>query len=105
MIKYPFTYTVVILDEVNHNETTFLRESGMGISHTFTHAMEQIETYYGKNLVAVKDLELLEEGGLILLPEKFIDMYKRTSIFEYPVPCDAEGNDVCEEIDDEDLPF
>lgn len=105
MIKYPFAYTVVILDEINHNETTFRRESGMGIFHTFTYAMEQIEIYYGKSLVAVKDLELLEEGGLILLPEKFIDMYKRTPILDYSIACDAEGNNVCKDINDEDLPF
>ena len=88
-MRYPFSYEVIITDAFN-TSNDYLKECGMGLTESFTKAMKYIEDYYGKDLVAVKHLELFEECELIVLSPKVIEKYCKG---EYSgIPCDANGN-------------
>lgn len=87
-MKYPFSYEVIIIDAFD--TTRYLKECGMGLADNFTCAMEHIEDYYGEELVAVKHLELFEDGDLIILSPKVIKNYAKGKYSS--IPCDAKGN-------------
>lgn len=87
-MKYPFSYEVIIID--SFNTSNYLKECGMGLADNFTDAMEYIEDYYGKELIAVKHLELFEDGDLIILSPKVIKNYAKGKYSG--IPCDVNGN-------------
>ena len=90
----PFGFTAVIHDEYTPetHTSTYRRESGMGLAQSYAHAMEQIEKYYGDDLIAVKHLELFEDNSIILLPEHVIHDYAKTDFGFEGEACDARGN-------------
>ena len=52
--------------------------------------IQYIEDYYGKELIAVKHLELFEDGDLIILSPKVIKNYAKGKYSG--IPCDVNGN-------------
>lgn len=90
----PFGFTAVIYNEydLETNTSTYRRESGMGLAQSYAHAMEQIENYYGEDLIAVKHLELFADSAIILLPEHIIHDYAKTDFGFEGEACDARGN-------------
>jgi hypothetical protein len=100
-MKYPFTFTAIITDPTT--STGFSRESGMGFCDSFAEAANYIEFYYGKELITIKSLTLLEETPLIILPEETVKLYEETDYADYKTPCFINGNDLF--VRDEDLPF
>ena len=91
---YPFGFTVVIHDEYDPktHTSTYRRESGMGLAQSYANAMEQLENYYGEDLIAVKHLELFADSSIILLPELIIHEYANTNFGFKGEECDARGN-------------
>ena len=91
---YPFGFTVVIHDEYDPktHTSTYRRESGMGLAQSYANAMEQLENYYGEDLIAVKHLELFADSSIILLPEHIIHDYANTDMGFKGELCDARGN-------------
>ena len=91
---YPFGFTVVIHDEYDPktHTSTYRRESGMGLAQSYANAMEQLENYYGEDLIAVKHLELFADSSIILLPEHIIHEYANTDMGFKGEICDARGN-------------
>jgi hypothetical protein len=87
-MRYPFSYEVIIIDAFDTSH--YIKECGMGLADNFTDAMEYIEDYYGKELVAVKHLELFEDGDLIILSPKVIKNYTKGKYSG--IPCDVNGN-------------
>lgn len=88
-MRYPFSYEVIIIDTL-HIPHSYFKECGMGLAENFTNAMEYIEDYYGEDLIAVKHLELFEEGDLIILSPKVIKNYAEGKYSS--IPCDEKGN-------------
>ena len=88
-MRYPFSYEAIIIDTL-HTPNSYFKECGMGLAENFTYAMEYIEDYYGEDLVAIKHLELYEEGNLIILSPKVIKNYAKGKYSG--ITCDAEGN-------------
>ena len=90
----PFGFTVVVHEEYNSetNTSIYRRESGMGLAQSYAHAMEQLENYYGEDLIAVKHLELFADSTIILLPEHIIHDYAKTDFGFEGEACDARGN-------------
>lgn len=100
-MKYPFTFTAIINDPSVPSE--FCRESGTGFCDSFTEAAKHIEDYYGEELITIKNLTLLEETSVIILPEETVKLYEETDYADYRTPCLINGNDPF--IKDDDLPF
>ena len=101
--QYPFTYTVVLCDNLSGNNQ-YVRESGMAFCSSYADAAAQIEEYYGEDLLSIKHLMLLEETSLIILPEQTIKDYVEAEYCDFMVPCRSNGDDIIY-VDDEDLPF
>ena len=91
---YPFGFTAVIHDtyDPETHTSTYRRESGMGLAQSYANAMEQLENYYGEDLIAVKHLELFADGSIILLPEHIINDYANTEFGFEGEACDVHGN-------------
>ena len=91
---YPFGFTAVIHDEYDPktHTSTYRRESGMGLAQSYANAMEQLENYYGEDLIAVKHLELFADSTIILLPEHIIHGYANTDMGFKGELYDARGN-------------
>ena len=79
---YPFGFTVVIHDtyDPKTHTSTYRRESGMGLAQSYANAMEQLENYYGEDLIAVKHLELFSDDTIILLPEHIIQVLIKSKV-------------------------
>ena len=92
--RHPFTYTVVTFKEVVNNKSTYVRESGFGLTTSFTDAMIQLETYYGEDLIKVLHLELLEENDLIIMPESYVKEYTKHDPFDFAIDCDYDGKEL-----------
>ena len=96
-MKYPFTYTAVIYDELDFDYSpTYKRESGLGLANSFAHAMEQIENYYSEDLVKLINLELFEERSLLIVPEAFAKDFSINDFASAATPCDHNGEPVAE---------
>ena len=97
-MKYPFTYTAVIYDELDFDYSpTYKRESGLGLANSFAHAMEQIENYYSEDLVKIINLELFEECSLLIVPEAFAKDFSINDFTSAATPCDHNGEPVAEQ--------
>jgi hypothetical protein len=84
-MKYPFVYKVLCFDS---DQEYYFTQSGMGMCNSFGHAAQIIESYYDKVLVAVKNLELLEDRSLIVLPDDICEMV--LGIEESNISCETE---------------
>ena len=94
MTVYPFGFTVIIHEEYDDktHTSTYRRESGMGLADSYMTAVQQLDNYYGEDLISIKHLELFSEDNLILLPEDVMRGYAKTD-FGYTGPyCDVDGN-------------
>ena len=101
-MSYPFAFKVVVYAGFNENtDHKYGLASGMGFAKSFADAAEQVERFYGSDLISIKNLELFEESSLLLMTEENINYYRRC---DYPtlIPCDAGGN---EETTDPDEGF
>lgn len=97
-MKYPFTYTVVIYDELDFDyKPMYKRESGLGFANSYAHAMEQIENYYSDDLVKVINLELFEERSLLIVPEAFAKDFSTKDFASDAIPCDHNGISLAEQ--------
>ena len=86
-MKSPFSYEVVYC---GLEPNTYYRESGVGFAESYSHAANQIEEFYGTDLIAIHHLELYEENHLISMSPGFAQ-----SIFggiSKPMKCDVNGN-------------
>lgn len=63
---YTVLYHVEFYDEIN---AVIDKECGLVYADNFTDAMKQIENYYGKDLEAVKSLELYDASIFTFSPE------------------------------------
>lgn len=91
-MKYPFTYTVVVYDELDFDyKPMYKRESGLGFAKSFAHAMEQIENYYSTDLVKLINLEVFEESSLLIVPEAFAKDFSTNNFTSAAIPCDHNG--------------
>lgn len=63
---YTVLYHVEFYDEIN---AVIDKECGLVYADNFTDAMKQIEDYYGKDLEAVKSLELYDASIFTFSPE------------------------------------
>ena len=86
---YPFSFTVVFLDPVNE-DNTYATETGMGLASSFANATAILEQTYGRDLVAIKRLELYEPTNVIILNEDIVNQYRKDNFSFFP--CDHEGN-------------
>ena len=91
MTVYPFGFTVIIY-EPDNRVSIYRRESGMGLADSYKTAAEQLESYYGEDLVSIKHLELFAEDNLILLPEAVMMGYAKTEFGYVGQHCDIDGN-------------
>lgn len=92
MTTYPFAYKVVIVDYEDPKKC--LKECGLGFCTSFTHAVSQLEDYYGQDICKILDLELFEESHLLITTEQFVDEYAHIDYADYAVPCDYDGNTI-----------
>ena len=96
-MKYPFTYTAVLYDELDFDyKPIYKKESGLGLANSFAHAMEQIENYYSEDLVKIINLELFEECSLLIVPEAFAKDFSTNDFTSAAIPCDHNGEPVAE---------
>lgn len=93
---YPFSFTVIFLDQVNEGNT-YVTETGMGLASSFANATAILEDTYGRDLVAIKHLELYESTNIIILNKDIVNQYNKGN-FSFFL-CDHEGNI----IDQEDI--
>lgn len=92
-MKYPFTYTAVLYDELDFDyKPMYKKESGLGLANSFAHAMEQIENYYDEDLVKLINLELFEECSLLVVPEAFAKDFSTNDFISAAIPCDHNGD-------------
>lgn len=97
-MKYPFTYTAVLYDELDFDyKPMYKKESGLGFANSFAHAMEQIENYYSEDLVKVINLELFEESSLLIVPEAFAKDFSTNDFTSDAIPCDHNGVSLAEQ--------
>ena len=66
-MTYPFTYKVTFFSDDYKTENT---RCGIGFADSFTSAAEIIEDYYGKTLLSIDRIYLMEKGNLIEVPEE-----------------------------------
>ena len=94
MTVYPFGFTVIIYEEYDEKTKTskYRRESGMGLADSYMTAAQQLDNYYGEDLLAIKHLELFEENNIILLPENIMMGYAKTNFGYMGEACDVDGN-------------
>lgn len=72
--RFPFTFTIEsgYWDEDKRTWVASI-DSGMGFCYNFTDAVNQIEEFYGEELVAINSLILLEEDNLIFMEPEWIE--------------------------------
>ena len=94
MTVYPFGFTVIVHEEYDDNTrtSTYRRESGMGLADSYMTAVQQLDNYYGEDLISIKHLELFAENNIILLPEDVMMGYSKTDFGFAGCPCDVDGN-------------
>ncbi len=91
---YPFSFTVIFLDPINEGNT-YATETGMGLASSFANATAFLEETYGKDLIAIKHLELYEPTNVIILNRDIVNQYSKDNFG--PFPCDHEGNIINQE--------
>ena len=97
-MKSPFSYEVVYC---GLEPNTYYRESGVGFAESYSDAANQIEEFYGTDLVAIHHLELYEESILIPMSPGFAQSIcgDTSSVISEPSRCDINGNYNQEEDD------
>ena len=94
MAKYPFGYQIVAyMGDTFDTELPYILESGMGICTSYTDAMNQIEEYFGTDLVIIKYLELYADCSLIPMPMSAVMNFAES---DWPhdnacIPCTERG--------------
>lgn len=88
---FPFSFKVVIVDCCAYSTDSYVLESGMGICNSYSQAAKYIESYYGDDLIQIKELMLYEASELIILPPESIEDYTKSSHISY-IECDINGN-------------
>ena len=91
-MSYPCSFSAVIYSSYD-TETYKAHQtlaSGVFIASSFADAAATIETVYGDDLVAIKEIRLYEENDIIYLPAKIIDDYIDNDSWEFP-SCDTKG--------------
>ena len=71
MEQYVTLYKVQFYSDV---DSKIVEECGVLISENYTNAAQQIENYYGNDLVEISHISLYEPRTLILPNDKFDDM-------------------------------
>ena len=89
--KYPFAFSAIL-----YYNKEYTRQSGFGLAKSFGDAANQLEKYYGPELVSIIRLELFEENSLIMVPEKVIEDYKNADDNYGVIRCDANGKEITE---------
>ena len=87
MIKYSFSYEVILFDG-----KTYYSESGMSFADNFSEATSILQDFYKANLMIIQHLELFEKTPVIILPR---DVVKNVEVLDensFAIPCDARGN-------------
>ena len=81
--RFPFTFTIEsgYWDEDKRAWIASI-DSGMGVCESFTEAVAQIEKFYGDELVAIKNLTLLEEDDLIFMEPEWIEAIEKDEFWK-----------------------
>lgn len=87
-MKSPFSYEVVYC---GLEPNTYYRESGIGFAESYSCAANQIEEFYGTDLIAIHHLELYEESPLIPMSPGLAQSVCNSASYE-PSNCDINGN-------------
>ena len=75
---YPYVFTAIIYDRYScpDNKHIYFYESGMGLCSCYADACAQLETYYGDDLIRIRDLALLEENNILILDAATVKAYE-----------------------------
>ena len=94
-MKYPFAYVAHCYDY--DDEKNYLQR-GIGFAESFANAAGIVEKHYGKELIAIKHLELYEDNNVITLPkDTYNDVVDCLESEEFFVAnCDTWGNELDE---------
>lgn len=106
MNKNPFSYSAIILGSINEtaNEYTYILEHGMSFANSYADAASILESYYGDDLITIKDLTLYEESPVILTTQEQIKNYANSNAgLDYNQECDINGNVIIGEKNAENL--
>ena len=98
--KYPFSYTAHCFDQLENSG--YYLESGMGFAETFGEAADYVESYYGDELLTIKELTLYEESPLLILPTEIINKFTSYQNGKLAIPCDIKGRPLTELTEAED---
>lgn len=76
-MSYPCSFSAIIYSSYDSvtNKFHYSLASGVFIASSFADAAATIESTYGNDLVAIKEIRLYEENNIIYLPTKIIDDY------------------------------
>ena len=88
-LPFLYCYDVNIMPDFN-TDNTYATETGMGLASSFANATAILEKTYGRDLVAIKHLELYEPADIIILNEDVVNQYSKENFGLRP--CDHEGN-------------
>ena len=94
--KFPFSYTAHCFDQLENSG--YYLESGMGFAESFGDAAEYIESYYGDELITIKELTLYEEAPLLVLPPEIISKFSSYQNGLLTIPCNENGVPLPEEL-------
>lgn len=72
---YVFSYKIRAYDFDDHKNYT---TCGLGFADSYADAAEQLERQFGKDIVEILSLYLMEESNIIALPEEVVEDYKAT---------------------------
>ena len=100
-MKSPFSYEVVYC---GLEPKTYYRESGIGFAESYSHAANQIEEFYGTDLVAIHHLELYEENTLLPMSPGLAQAICNSTSYK-PSRCDVTGKyTFIDQEDDSNVP-
>ena len=91
-MSYPCSFTAIVYHSYDSeiNDFHYILASGVFLASSFADAAAIIESTYGNDLVAIKEIRLYEENSIIYLPTKIIDDYIYNDNWDFP-SCDAKG--------------
>lgn len=85
---FPFSYEVVVYAGAPDE---YSLEAGIGFCSSYADAAQQVEEYFGAELISFTDLYLFEDSTLLPMPRSFIRELKRIP-YVPSVRCDSNGN-------------
>lgn len=74
-VNYPFEFQVVCIG-IDEEMSSCVLYSGLGFSTSYSDAANQLENSFGKELIAIKYLELWEDGDFINVKPSIIENVK-----------------------------